>query len=382
MGKTNKITIESIKEWLVENGDKFELLSTTYIRNVEPLDLKCKTCGMIFQKNWTTMKAKGLSKCPICETKTKPCKGINTIEVTHPHMVQYFKNYEDATSNLYGSEKKVWFKCPCCGLEEYKTINKVLTRGYNCSTCGSYKSFGERLMVALLSLLKIKFKHEYKPNWSDGRKYDFYIKEYNMIVEIHGGQHYKESGRGRSLKEEQENDKYKEELAIKNGINNYIVIDSRKSDYNFIFTNIINSNIVKFIDVAKVDKKDILTLMNKPVNLEIYYYWNNKEDWETTKHLAEHFNISQTKARKILNFGKDLGLCEFDSKEEMRKNGSRKGLEKRKKVLFQGQIFNSAKELSEVSLELFGTELNEKCINSVCNGRSKTYKGFTFAYID
>ena len=155
--------------------------------------------------------------------------------------------------------------------------------------------------------------------------------------------------------------------------------------FNFnisIFTNIINSNIVKFIDVTKVDKKDILTLMNKPVNLEIYHYWNNKEDWETTKHLAEHFNISQTKVRKILNLGKDLGLCEFDKKEEMRKNGSRKGLEKRKKVLFQGQIFNSAKELSEVSLELFGIELNEKCINSVCNGRSKTYKGFVFAYID
>ena len=73
--------------------------------------------------------------------------------------------------------------------------------------------------------------------------------------------------------------------------------------------------------------------MNKPVNLEIYHYWNNKEDWETTKHLAEHFNISQTKVRKILNLGKDLGLCEFDKKEEMRKNGSRKGLEKRKKVL-------------------------------------------------
>ena len=219
MGKTNKITIESIKEWLVENGDKFELLSTNYIRNVEPLDLKCKTCGMIFQKNWATMKAKGLSKCPICETKTKPCKGMNTIEVTHPHMVQYFKNYEDVTSNLYGSEKKVLFKCPCCGLEEYKTINRVLTKGYNCSTCGQKASLGERYIKALLNILNVEFKHEYSPMWSNGKRYDFYLYEYNVIIEVHGSQHYdggfSRMKKGRTLKEEQENDRYKKNWLYK-----------------------------------------------------------------------------------------------------------------------------------------------------------------------
>ena len=61
--------------------------------------------------------------------------------------------------------------------------------------------------------------------------------------------------------------------------------------------------------------------------------------------------------------------------EEIVKKGKRK-------ILFQGQIFNSAKELAEISLEVCGVQLNEKNINAVCNGSRTHHKGFTFAYID
>ena len=45
---------------------------------------------------------------------------------------------------------------------------------------------------------------------------------------------------GKNLKQEQLNDKYKYDYAIQNGIKNYIVIDARKSDFEFIRNSIIN----------------------------------------------------------------------------------------------------------------------------------------------
>ena len=48
--------------------------------------------------------------------------------------------------------------------------------------------------------------------WSENKRYDVYIPYLNCIVENHGEQHYNNSFKslnGRTLEEEQKNDKYK-----------------------------------------------------------------------------------------------------------------------------------------------------------------------------
>ena len=60
-----------------------------------------------------------------------------------------------------------------------------------------------------------------------------------MIIEINGIQHYEKSNRGRSLEEEQLNDKFKKELALNNSIDNYIIIDCRYSKFDWLKENII-----------------------------------------------------------------------------------------------------------------------------------------------
>ena len=387
MGKTNKITIESIKEWLKNKNEDIELISKEYVNNHTDLEWRCKKCDSTFKRKWKDMRVNRGCKCPICETKTKPCKGMNTIEVTHPHMVQYFKNYEDVTSNLYGSEKKVLFKCPCCGSEEYKTINKVLTKGYNCSICGQKASLGERYIKALLNILNVEFKHEYSPMWSNGKRYDFYLYEYNVIIEVHGSQHYdggfSRMKKGRTLKEEQENDRHKKELALQNGITKYIVIDCRKGEVDYIDDNIRTSELKDILDIDKVLKSEIMNIVQTPLLKDVCRYWeDNKGNDITTSIIAEIFNVSTSYVKTALRKGNKLGICHYDGKEQMIKNARRNNQKRKRKILFQGQIFDSAKDLAEISLEVCGVQLNEKNINAVCSGSRTHHKGFVFAYID
>lgn len=46
------------------------------------------------------------------------------------------------------------------------------------------------------------------------------------------------------------------------------------------------------------------------------------------------------------------------------------------------EIFESAAELASVSYEKFGVQLYKEGINAVCNGRSKSCKGYSnFEYV-
>ena len=71
---------------------------------------------------------------------------------------------------------------------------------------------------------KIFFIKEKIFNWSEQKRYDFYLPKQNLIIEYHGVQHYKEVKEFfLPLKEQQKIDSWKEAQAKENGIN-YLVI--------------------------------------------------------------------------------------------------------------------------------------------------------------
>ena len=80
---------------------------------------------------------------------------------------------------------------------------------------------------------------------------------------------------GGGLKNQQENDKNKYELAINNGIkpSNYIVIDCRYSDLDFIKNNIINSRFNKIFDLSNIDWLKIGQDSEKSIVKEVCDYW-------------------------------------------------------------------------------------------------------------
>ena len=94
-------------------------------------------------------------------------------------------------------------------------------------------------------------------------EYYFYIPSSNTIIEVHGAQHYDkgfEAIGGRTLKDEQRNDAEKYKLAKANGITNYIVVDARRSRFEYIRDSIVeNATIIKLYDIQSVEWSSIRT---------------------------------------------------------------------------------------------------------------------------
>ena len=73
----------------------------------------------------------------------------------------------------------------------------------------------------------IKYISQYNPNWAKKYRYDFYLPDYNTIIECQGIQHYKPvdfAGKGddwakKLFEKNVKTDKIKYELAVKNNCN-------------------------------------------------------------------------------------------------------------------------------------------------------------------
>ena len=125
----------------------------------------------------------------------------------------------EPTQNRDSIGSIIW-KCKCnCG-------NKVLVSArcltqHNTTSCGCLKSsIGEDHIEEFLLNNKINYIKEYtRPEWifqdskSQGR-FDFYLPDYNILIEFDGIQHYREvSGWTYSLKRVQQHDKIKNNWA-------------------------------------------------------------------------------------------------------------------------------------------------------------------------
>jgi hypothetical protein len=142
-------------------------------------------------------------------------QGYNDIATTNPNEIKLFKNKSDIYKYGSGSAKKVLMVCPLCGTIRLKQINQYFSNKRLACICDDDISFSEKCIYSMLKQLKIQFEYHKSFIWSQRKIYDFYIPSLNILLELNGIQHYKESSRGRSLIEEQNNDKLKETLAKK-----------------------------------------------------------------------------------------------------------------------------------------------------------------------
>ena len=200
----------------------------------------------------------GKSGCACCCGNSNiVVKGINDIATTNPELVKYFIDINDAYKYTYGSDKYVKLKCNICGFEKESKINDIHRNKFSCDRCSDGISYGEKIMFNLLYLFDVDFISQYSKfnsKWCQNYRYDFYFELNNeeFIIEVNGLQHYEENKNfKKTLKNQQENDKNKYELAINNGIEpqNYIVIDCRYSELEFIKNNILHSRLNEICDL-------------------------------------------------------------------------------------------------------------------------------------
>lgn len=291
----------------------------SYIQNQKWYKYKCNICG--YDEGWIEEnKLISTIGCACCSNQVI-VKGINDIATTNPEMVKYFVNIEDAYTHSYCSNKKVWFKCLDCDFKKEMKISDFYKSGFRCKVCGDGVSYPEKVMINLLKELEINFKTQLSKTtfkWCKDYYYDFYF-EYNdeeYIVETHGLQHYEENTNFKmSLEEQQINDENKKELAIHNGVKleNYIVVDCRYSNIDFIKNSILNSMLNKTFDLDNINWKEINEQSQKSLVKKVCDYWyiHNEINGEclTVPNISKTFNLSTSTIYRYLRTGENLGWC-------------------------------------------------------------------------
>ena len=389
---------DEIKE---DNGRNIVIIDREYrerkhangkcIENEKWYKYRCNKCG--WDEGWIVESAllKRKQGCSCCSNQTV-VEDINSIWATNRWLCDLGLSVEDAKTHTRGSEDKVFVICPKCNKKKEITINNMYKYKSIGCTCGDGFSYGHKYVYSMLKQNNIRFEDnvtfdwckfkDYKKDKIRSGEYDFVIEDIKVIVEVDGSFHRKDNEmNGQTKEESQYIDDMKDKLAKQNG---YEVIRIYYNDDFKIKDNLLKSDIVKIINLNKVDweKCEEFALCN--LIKSVCDYWNDKKDWETTTDLGKIFKISRDAIVKYLKKGTELGWCNYNGKEELRKSNERRG-----KVVamydLEGNFImeeSSTYKLKERCLKELNIDLNTSNISKVCLGKQKAHKGYIFKYID
>lgn len=244
--------------------------------------------------------------CPYCSNQ-RVLRGFNDLWTTDPEVAALLTNPQDGYICTRGSEIKLDFTCKNCGYVSKHTVNNAIKHGVSCPKCSDGISFANKFMFNMLEQLQVDFEYEYT---MVGKKYryDFFLKKYNMIIEMHGRQHYEGWNDKRSLKEIQQTDDEKMIYAKNNKINHYVVINSSKSDMNYISNNIIESTLSELFDLSIVDWSKCLLYASSSMVVHTAKLYN---EGYTNTEISKILHVSMTTVWKWLKTAGELKLCNY-----------------------------------------------------------------------
>lgn len=355
---------------------------TTGNRNISAYICECEK-GHMHKKNQVDID----KRCPYC-INFKVAKGINDISTTNKEMFALIKDKEFAYTHHDSSPEMTEFICPLCGYSAERSPKYIKQYGLRCPHCSGGYSYGERFMINFLDSLNIKHITQYSSKnakWCGRHRYDFYLKDYDCIIEVHGIQHYKDTNRS-TYEEEHDNDIKKMNLA-NNYVQKYIVLDVRKSELEYIKQSILNSKLNDLlclttcnIDWSKIQEKTVL-----PILKEIADKYNNYS--KNISELSKIFHCSNPTIVYYLKEAALLNMCDYDPEEkrvEILKQNHANNSELSSKPLMcieDSRVFRNAKLLQRISDELYGKHLDYRTISAVCHGKMNIYKGLHLKFI-
>lgn len=266
--------------------------------------MRCLTDGYEYEiEQGNLLQGKG---CPIC-AKNKVVKGFNDIKTVAPWMINLFNNPSDAENCGIGSHKKVVFKCPYCGnITKPISIYNIYNNGkVPCHYCSDGYPITEKFLSNILNTNNINFEYQKSFGWSCNKIYDFYLIDFDVIIETHGRQHYEDfvGSNWGTLESIQRNDEFKYKLAQPH-CKKYIVIDCRSSDYTFLLNQYINA----LHEYIRVDTyKDEYDISFKSRMIDVMEMWNSK-NYYTERDIASTLKISENTVRRYLEKLQNMNL--------------------------------------------------------------------------
>ena len=170
----------------------------------------------------------------------------------------------------------------------------------------------------------------------------------------------------------------KRNIANKNGIKNYFEVDCRFSNKEYISNSIIHSGLFDLLNVKNQNinwnECNEFATSNLVKSVCSYYNTNNKE---SLTNIAKRFGINPCTVTRYLKRGTELGFCIYNPEDA-------NTMKSRTVKIFNDDgtfdVYNSAKELQDISLDKYGVKLLKDDIQKVCRKQKETYKGFYFEY--
>lgn len=238
-----KDTIENEKKIIDRLKDKatnieFYMQDRKGIRH-NMVNFTCKKCGRVNTKNVANFLTQKYD-CSYCEG-TKQNKDT---DIFLSELREKSGNNFTLLTEYINAKTPIKIRCNRCNFIRTVKPNTFLASCY-CPKCDKKDSKGEKKIKLFLEKRNINFIPQmYFSNWSIGIHYfDFYIPEYNLILEYNGIQHYYFNEYFHKSLEEFEyrknKDKIKKETALKNNFNyisiSYTLINELDSILNYIF---------------------------------------------------------------------------------------------------------------------------------------------------
>ena len=252
--------------------------------------------------------------CPYCSNQ-RVLKGFNDMWTTNSELAQFLVNPEVGYIYTKKSNAKLDWYCSICSLEIInKSPNHLKGKIPVCKMCSGKMSCSEKIMSAILEYFKLDYQHDKSFEWSNGKRYDFYIPKIDTIIELHGVQHYEEvKFTKRTLTEEQNNDNQKLQMAKENDIKNYIIIDARKSDFEFILSSILDSDLKDILNLKDLQIDD-LKINNGNTNIQkVWDMWDS--GIEKVSIISEKLGLGKTTVKNYLQYGEQIGKCSYRKEE-------------------------------------------------------------------
>lgn len=229
----------SIKKDITITDRKYEIKKKTAKRSPKGYEFcgykyykyKCNICGFDSGEYYRTgeykpelwteeyhIEGKGERGCACCSGGKIVVIGINDIKTKHPELSSLIN--DDINKLARTSHKYVDIICPNCKNKRKIMLSSLTSLGFTCNICGDGISFPNKVMFNVLKQIETTFEYEYSPEWIGQKRYDFYIPNKNLIIEMDGGFHFTDVPTyNQTVEEVKEKDDYKDKIAKEHGIN-------------------------------------------------------------------------------------------------------------------------------------------------------------------
>lgn len=180
------------------HNSRYDYAKVIYHNASTKVEIVCSVHGSFFQNpNNHTSKKQG---CPICEKEAKAIRnknrGLTISEFVKRANTIHSNKYDYSNSVYNGSDKPITIACVDHGEFIVGRAEKHLLVGQGCPSC-NVGSTGEELIKRLLDKHNIVYEAQKKfddcrsPITNRKLSFDFYLPNYNMLIEFDGEHHFK-----------------------------------------------------------------------------------------------------------------------------------------------------------------------------------------------